>query len=125
LKSTESKAQSAELDTEPRGGETQHQRSARMLALADQQLEDLRERHRAAVQRVADLNRDHHDAEGARRYAEAPSIRRECDNAERAAGALEQQIAMLETTRRSHAQAVDFWQSRERLRPVGAPGAGV
>jgi len=122
LKST-SKTEAEDPATEPRGGETQWQQSARMLAMVDRQLDELRERHLAAIQRVADLNGAHHDAERARRYAEAPAIRRQCDDAERTTGGLAQQIALLETTRRSHAQAVDFWEQRERLRPAGAPGA--
>jgi len=118
-----SKTEAEDPATERPGGETQWQQSARMLAMVDRQLDELRERHRAAIQRVAELNGEHHDAERARRYTDAPAIRRQCDDAERAAGSLAYQIAMIETTRRSHAQAVDFWEQRERLRPAGAPGA--
>lgn len=124
MKST-SKTEAEDPATEPRGGETQWQQSARMLAMVDRQLEELREKHLAATQRVGELNGEHHDANQARRYDEAPAIRRQCDEAERAAGALGQQIAFLETTRRSHAAACDFWEQRERLRTAGTAGAGA
>jgi len=115
-----SKTEAEDPATEPRGGETQWQQSVRMLAMIDRQLEELREKHLAAIQRVAELNGEHHDAERARRYTDAPAIRRQCDDAERTVGSLAHQIAMIETTRRSHAQAVDFWEGRERLRTASA-----
>ncbi len=114
-----------DLDTVPPGGETQWQQSARMLARTDQQLTELRERHQTAQQHVGDLQRDWHDATQARRYADAQALSKQSTDAEGAAGALGQQIALLETTRRSHAHAVDFWKSRERLRTAGAPGASA
>jgi len=120
-----SKTAAEDPATERPGGETQWQQSARMLAMVDRQLEELREKHLAATQRVGELNGEHHDANQARRYDEAPAIRRQCDEAERAAGALGQQIAFLETTRRSHAAACDFWEQRERLRTASTAGAGA
>jgi len=120
-----SKTEAEDPANEPRGGETQWQQSVRMLAIADRQLEDLREQHRAANQRLGDLQAQHHDATQARRYAEAQALYKESIDAQRAAGVLEQQIAMLEMTRRSHAAAVDFWKQRERLRTAGAPGASA
>ncbi len=120
-----SKTEAEDPATEPRGGETQHQHSARMLALADQQLTDLRERYRIANEHVADLNRGSHDATTARRYGEAQALSKQCRDAEFAAGALGQQIAFLETTRRSHAAACDFWEQRERLRTAGTARAGA
>ncbi|MBC5821587.1 MAG: hypothetical protein GIX01_06365, partial [Candidatus Eremiobacteraeota bacterium] len=56
-------------------------------------------------------------------YAEAQALYKESIDAQRAAGALRQQIALLEATRGSHAAAVDFWEQRDRLRAAGSPGA--
>jgi len=123
LKSSAPETQPEDPTIEPLGGETQWQRSVRMLAIADRQLADLREQHRIANQRVGDLQGEHHDATQARRYAEAQALYKESIDAQRAAGALGQQIALLEATRGSHAAVVDFWEQRDRLRTRGASGA--